>query len=198
MLLYEYPPKVDKRTAQLLEFSAVGERKKVRKNALKSIVIGLIIVLIGIFIDNIPVKILILFIGAYNLFAAYLLYKSASQINDNNNWTKIYDDHIEHSQSGVVVGKTFEMTFYYDDILRTTQNSMGELVFEFTNTDKVTYRIISKKGSDDLIVKDNKLSLYFLNSKPKLYLIENFYEKIKYPKKNYLPYEDDEDEESFL
>ena len=57
MLLYEYPPKVDKRTAQLLEFSAAGERKKVRKNATKSIVIGLIIVLIGVLIDNIPVKI---------------------------------------------------------------------------------------------------------------------------------------------
>lgn len=196
MLLYEYPPKVDKRTAQLLEFSASGERKKIRKNALKSVILGLLIAVIALFVDNLVVKIIVLLISAFNFFTSYLLYKSASQINDKNNWTRIYDDHIEHSQSGVVIGKTFEITVYYDDILRSYQNSMGELVFELNKTDNTVYRMISKKKTDDLIVKDYKLSLYFVNSKPKLYLIDNLYEKIKYPKKNYIPYEDDDEEDN--
>ncbi len=196
MLLYEYPPKVDKRTAQLVEFSAARERKKVKKNAAKSAVLGVLIAIIAFIVDVIWVKIFILLIAAFNLFTAYLLYKSSTQINDKNNWTKIYDDHIEHSQSGVVIGKTFEMIIFYDDVLRTTQNSMGELVFELKTTDRATYRMISKKGSNDVVIKNNSLSFYFINSKLKLFLIDNLYDKIKYPKKDYIPYEDDDDEDS--
>ena len=193
MLLYEYPPKIDKRTAQLVEFSAANESKKIKKNATKSLIIGIFIVMIALFIPQTVVKIFILLIAGFNIFTAYLLYKSAEQINDKNNWTRIYDDHIEHSQTSVVSGKATEISFYYDDVEKTSQNLLGEMVFNLKNTENTKVFVKTKKGTKEAPVKNNTVSLYFVNSKPKIFLIDNLYEKINYPKKNYLVIEDDED-----
>ena len=194
MLLFQYPPKIDKRTAQLVEFNASKERKKIRKNAVKSVAVGLVILALSFFVSNIAVKFFVFLVAGFNMFTAYLLYKSADQINDKNNWTRIYDDHIEHSQTGVVTGKITEITFYYDDVEKTSQNALGEMVFTFKNTERIKVLVKTKKENREVAVKNNGFSLYFVNSKPKLFLIENLYDKINYPKKNYIVIQDDEDE----
>lgn len=195
MLLYEYPPKNDKRTAQLLEFHACAERKKIRKNALKSLILSVIVAAVALFIPEIAVKIVVLLVAAVGLVSAYLVYFSSKQINSKNDWTKIYDDRIEHSQTAVASNRVTHFCINYEDIKSSRQNIIGELVLKLKEDNNVRVTVSDGKTVKEKAVRDNCVTLYFSNSKPKLYLINNLYEKIGYPKKDYVAIEDDDEDE---
>ena len=87
---------------------------------------------------------------------------------DSGAYTKIYDDYIEHKQASLFnLKKTNykEVTVFYSDILSSSQDAFGNL------------QIKLKTGEI--------ISLYFCDTDAKLYLINNLYKEIKYPKKEY-------------
>lgn len=194
MLLYQYPPKSDKRTKQLLEFHAAGERKKLKKEAFKNIVIALSVILLTFFIDNIAVKIFTLAVSAFFVFLAYVICTSAKQYNNNNDWTRIYDDKIEHSQNCFASQKVMEFTVKYSDIESTHQDWLGRLIINLKEDHTVKAAVKKRDTIKALKIKKNCISLSFNNTQPKLYLIKEMSEKIKYPKKEYISYKDYEDD----
>lgn len=195
MLLYEYPPKQDKRTSSIIEFNASMERKKIRKNAVKNVVIGVAIAALSFAVPNIPVRIFVLTLAGFELFIAYFLYRSTLSINSKNNCSRIYDDHIEHRQTGVMSGRITEFNVCYEDIESSAQNAVGDLVIKLNENNSAEMKRVKGGKIEALPIKNNCVVLVFNNSEPKYYLINNLYEKIRYPKKEYLPYVDDEEEE---
>lgn len=196
-LLYQYPPKIDRKTAQLRKFNDSLERKKYNKNAVKNVAVALIMGIIAFFIPTAAVKIFVFLLSAMSFFSAYLLYKCGESINSPDNWTKIYEDRIEHSQINVISNKITQFCIKFDDIENSRQNAIGELVFVLKDGHGATVTSISKGRETNQKIKNNSVSISFINSKPKMYLINNMYSQIKYPKKNYNIIEDDEDENDF-
>ena len=195
MLLYEYPPKCDKLTEQLVEFNASNERKKIRRNALKNVLLALVIFVISFFIENAVVRIFVVLLSLLSLGSAYVIYLSSDQLNDKRSKTKIYDDRIEHSQTGVFLNRITEFVVPFDDVESSAQNIMGDMVFRLKNGHNVSVKVVSKGKERGGKIKDNCVTLLFANTKPKLFLIDNLHERINYPKKNYLPLEDDDEDD---
>lgn len=195
MLLYEYPPEQDKRTSSIIEFNASMERKKIRKNAIKNVVIGVAVAALSFAVPNIPIRIFVLALSGFELFIAYFLYRSTLSINSKNDRTKIYDDHIEHRQTGVMSGRITEFNICYEDIESSAQNAVGDLVIKLKEKNNAEVKRVKGDKTEALPLKNNCALLVFNSSEPKYYMINNLYEKIKYPKKEYLPYVDDEEED---
>lgn len=195
MLLYEYPPKLDRHGKQLKAVHDIEEHKKMQKNMYKNLLLGGIIIILGCIIPVMIIKILVLLIGAGNIVTAYLLYRFSAMSRDTKCFTRIYDDRIEHCQGNMITGNHTEITISYDDILRSYQNPSGKLCvcLKEGHSVKLVSEKTNKRAEKEL--ENNMVTLDFQDTKAKLFLIDKLYDKIKYPKKNYNVIEDEEDED---
>lgn len=195
MLVYQYPPKVDKTTMQMREFNASLERKKFKKDSLKNIVLGLVLFAISFFVPFVPVKILLCVFALFYIFLGYLIYNYANYINSPDMWTRVYDDRIEHSQVSTLTRRVYTTTVYFDDVESSHQTFMGELCFKLCDKPKSHCEIVKNGASAKKNIKNNEIALFFDDTEPKLFIINELYEKIKYPKKDYLEIVDEDEED---
>lgn len=195
MLLYEYPPKLDRHGRQLKAVHDIEERKKMQRNMYKNLTLGLIIVFIGILIPAAVFKVIVMFIGAANIVTAYLLYRFSALSRDTECYTRIYEDRIEHCQGSLLTGNHTKMIIYYDDVVKSYQNPFGKLIVHLKGGYVSEINSDKRNKSLDEDLQNNQITMFFQDTKAKLYLIENLYEQIKYPKKEYNIIEDEEDED---
>ena len=191
MLLYEYPPKLDRQGKQLKAAHDLQERAKMMKNMYKNILLGIVMILIGAFV---PFVIVIL-IGILNLAVGVLLYRYSEMYRDTACYTRIYDDRLEHCQSFFITGKKLTANILFEDIVRSEQTPSGNMIFYFRENAKPQISSDAKGGRWKKELEKGSITLFFQDTKAKLYLIENLSDKIKYPKKEYRKIEDEEDED---
>lgn len=195
MLLYEYPPKLDRHGKQLKAAHDIQEHKKMQKNMYRNLLLGGIIIILGCAVPVMIIKILVLLIGVGNMATAYLLYKYSAMSRDTKCYTRIYEDRLEHCQGSLITGNHTEITLLYDDIDRSYQDPSGKLVVCLKDGNSVKLVSEKKNKRAEKELKENKVTLDFQDTKAKLFLIDKLYDKIKYPKKNYNVIEDEDDED---
>lgn len=195
MLIYQYPPKVDRTTRQMQEFNASLERKKYKKDALKNLCLAFILVVISFFVPFVPVKILLIVFTVFYVFLSYLIFHYGMFINSSKIWTKVYDDRIENSQLSALMPWFKVSVVYFEDIESSYQNVVGDLCFKLKDGYKSKVEVSKKNTIISQEIKNNELSLHFSDTQPKLFIINEFYEKIKYPKKEYREIVDEDEDE---
>ena len=193
MLLYEYPPKLNRIQRQQKAVNDLAEHRKMRKGLYRNLIIGCVIGVVGIFVPVMIVRILLWLIAAANIAVALLLYRFSAMSRDTECFTRIYDDHIEHKQGSLLSKKYLTVTLMYSDIERSEQTPQGAVVFYLTEGAAPALKGDTAKAEAEL--SQHRLTLSFQDTKAKLYLVNELYDKIKYPKKNYNVIEDEEDED---
>ncbi len=193
MLLYEYPPKLNRVQRQQKAVNDLAEHKKISKALYRNLIIGCVIFVLAFFVPIIVVRILLILIAVGNVAVAFLLYRFSAMSRDTECYTRIYDDHIEHKQGSVWSKSYMTVVMNYSDIERTEQTPQGKLVFYLSSTNSVVMDGGSERAAKEL--EQDHITLDFQDTKAKLYLLNELYEKIKYPKKNYNIIEDEEDED---
>ena len=195
MLLYEFPKELDHQHKHLKAIHDLEEHQKMKKNMYKNLILAAIIITVGFFASVLIIKIVLWLIGLGNAITALLLYNVSSLSRDSKIYTKIYENHLEHCQGYALSKKHTYIIFYYDDALESYQNNKGDLVVKLKDGYKTEIYSDDKNGKVKITPKDNLLTLKFQDTEAKLYLINNLYEKIKYPHKEYNIIEDEEDED---
>ena len=195
MLLYEYPHHMDRQARQVKAINDLNEHKKMQKNVYKNLLLGALIIVIGFLASITVIKVVLWLIGVGNIITALLLYNVSSLSKDPKAYTKIYDDKLEHCQAGILFKKHTYITLYYDDAIRSYQNNRGELIVELKDNYRSEVYIEDKNGKHKISPENNQLTIRFQDTQAKLYLINNLYEKINYPHKEYNIIEDEEDED---
>ena len=192
-MLYEYPPKLSRSEKQQKALHDLTEHRKMRKNMFRNLVLGGFITAVSFFADNILIKILLLVLGLLNIAVGALLYWYFAYWRQADVYTRIYEDHIEHSQRKGLSGSYLEVTLFYDEIKKSWQTNSGVLVCELENVSRSVFELRHKDGTKENIKAPGKAELSFQDTAAKLYLIDKLYEKIKYPHKEYNVIEDDDD-----
>ncbi|MBQ7186092.1 MAG: hypothetical protein IJR91_00515 [Ruminococcus sp.] len=193
MLLYEYPPKLNRIQRQQKAVNDLAEHRKMRKGLYRNLIIGCVIGVVGIFVPVMIVRILLWLIAAANIAVALLLYRFSALSRDTECFTRIYDDHIEHKQGSLLSKKYLTVTLMYSDIERSEQTPQGAVVFYLKEDAAPSLKGDAAKAEAEL--SRHRLTLSFQDTKAKLYLINELHDRIKYPKKNYNVIEDEEDED---
>lgn len=195
MILYEYPPRLDRQGKQLKIVRDLEEHKKMQKNMYKNLILAAIIITIGFFAQFTLIKIVLWLIGIGNALTALLLYNVSALSRDSKLYTRIYEDRLEHCQGSVISKKHTYIEFFYDDAVKSYQNPQGNLIVELKDGYKSSVYSEDKNGKTKISPDKNQLKIKFQDTKAKLYLIDNLYEQIKYPRKEYNVIEDEEDED---
>ena len=193
MLLYEYPPKLNRVQRQQKALHDLAEHKKMRKGLYRNLLIGCGIGVIAVFVPVAVVKILLWVIAAGNIAVALLLYRFSAMSRDTECYTRIYDDHIEHKQGSVISGKYMTAVLKYSDVERSEQDPRGNVVFYLGEGASPETEGGSGRLRKELA--EGRLRLSFQDTKAKLFLINELHEQIKYPKKEYKVIEDEDDED---
>lgn len=193
MLLYEYPPKLNRQQRQQKAASDLAEHKKMQKALVRNLIIGCVIGVIAFFVRIMLIRILLLIIAIGNIAVALLLYRFSAMSRDTECYTRIYDDRIEHKQGSLLTKKYFSIVLCYNDVESSEQDPRGNMVFRLTDTAAPQTRDEGKRQLKEL--SEHYITLSFQDTKAKLFLIDNLWERIKYPKKEYNVIEDEEDED---
>ena len=193
MLLYEYPPKLNRVQKQQKAVSDLAEHKKMNKALIRSLLIGTGIFVLALFVDLVIVKILLILLAVGNIAVSLLLYRFSAMMFDTDLYTRIYDDHIEHRQGRMFGRKHMDVSLAYEDIAGSEQTPQGKMVFTLRDDASPSVEGADKRTLAEL--SQHKLTLYFQDLNAKLYLINVLYIKIKYHKKEYNVIEDEEDED---
>ena len=97
--VYEYPPKLSRAERQVKAAHDIEEHRKMQRNMYKNILLGVVIIIIGaVFASAVFAKVLLILLGACNCSVGGLMYWYYSLSRDADVYTRIYEDHIEHSQ----------------------------------------------------------------------------------------------------
>lgn len=195
MLLYEYPPELDVYGKQQKAIHDLSEHKKMQNNMYKNLVLATVIFVIGFFVNVLIIKVLLWLIAVGNALTALLLYNVSALSRDTSLYTRIYDDRLEHCQGYTLSKKHTTVVLFYSDIIKSCQNNHGDIIVYLKDGHNCSAQTISKKGTENAVSQDNTLKLKFQDTKAKLFLIDNLYEQIKYPHKEYNIIEDEEDED---
>lgn len=174
-LLYEYPKKnISSSEKVALANEKINERKKVNKMMLKSAVLLVVLLILAAFVKVVWLKVVLIIIGLFSFLTSLLFANSIRLSLDNDIFVKIYDDHIESFQPPAFGVKKRRITINYDEVIESNQTTLGSISFK---------------------LKGNKSeSIYFTDGAAKRFFIENCYDKINYPKKEYIDYPDIEEE----
>ena len=194
MLIYEYPPKLNRRDRQAKAAADLQEHNKMRRNMYKNFILGGVIILLGFLPEIILIRVLLWIIGALNIFVGILLYIYFSFSKDEKLFTRIYDDRIEHCQREGFSGNYLQICLYFDEIESSFQTNKGRLVCKLKDTEKSDFVLVNKNSSKKYIPENDEISLKFVDTKGKLVLVKDMYEKIKYPHKEYLEYDNEDDD----
>lgn len=193
MLLYEYPPKLNRQQRQQKAANDLAEHKKMQKALVRNLIIGCVIGVIAFFVRVMIIRILLLLIAVGNIAVALLLYRFSAMSRDTECYTRIYDDRLEHRQGSLLAKKYFSVVLFYKDIEGSEQDPRGNMVFRLTDSAAPEIQGAGKRQMSEL--GQHFITLTFQDTKAKLYLIDNLWEQIKYPKKDYKVIEDEEDED---
>lgn len=193
MLLYEYPPKLNRQQRQQKAANDLAEHKKMQKALVRNLIIGCVIGVIAFFVRVMIIRILLLLIAVGNFAVALLLYRFSAMSRDTGCYTRIYDDRLEHKQGSLLAKKYFSVVLFYKDIEGSEQDPRGNMVFRLTDSAAPEIQGAGKRQMSEL--GQHFITLTFQDTKAKLYLIDNLWEQIKYPKKDYKVIEDEEDED---
>ena len=195
MLLYEYPPHLDKREQIAKAAHDLAEHKKMQRNMYKNLIIAAAVIVIGFLAPPMIVKVILWLVGAGNAIVALLLYRVYALSRDTDLYTRIYDDHIEHCQKTLITKIKTEIALDYSDIEKTCQDKKGRLIVYLKNGAKPSVSSSEEHKFMDSELSNGRLFLDFQDTRAKLYLIENLHEQINYPKKEYNIIEDDDPDE---
>lgn len=168
MLLYKFPKKLSAQEQLEQASEKMKVKKKINKLKIQNIILLSAVVLL---IWRVPI-IWLKFLAAFFIVACIavnsLIMLSVKRQDDSGAYTKIYDDRIEHKQANLFNLKKSrykEITIFYKDIKASVQDIFGNLQFKLTSGEIV--------------------SLYFCDTNTKLFLINNLYKEIKYPKREF-------------
>ena len=195
MLMYSYPPKLDKREQMLKAAHDLEEHRKMQKNMYKNLAIAGAIVVIGFLAPPLIVKVILWLVGAGNIFVALLLYRVYALSRSTECYTRIYDDHIEHCQITLITHIKTEIVLKYSDVERSYQDKRGRLIVCLKSGAEPSVRNSKPYKFMDSELQNGRLMLDFQDTRAKLFLIENLHEQINYPKKEYNIIEDDDPDE---
>ncbi|MBR6338298.1 MAG: hypothetical protein IKR76_11310 [Ruminococcus sp.] len=195
MLMYSYPPKLDKREQVLKAAHDLEEHRKMQKNMYKNLAIAGAIVVIGFLAPPLIVKVILWLVGAGNIFVALLLYRVYALSRSTECYTRIYDDHIEHCQITLITHIKTEIVLKYSDVERSYQDKRGRLIVCLKSGAEPSVRNSKPYKFMDSELQNGRLMLDFQDTRAKLFLIENLHEQINYPKKEYNIIEDDDPDE---
>lgn len=196
MLVYEYPPKISRASRQAKAASDLAQHRKIRRNMLKNLVLAAVIIGISFLVGNIFIKILLIIIGLTNAAVGALLYWYNMLSFDAKVYSRIYDDHIEHSQRVGFSKRYLHADIEYSDIEKSEQDNRGNLIVHLKNDHGAKLYTTDENGGDrqDLALQDNSVTLKFADTKAKLTLVNDLYGQIKYPHKQYNVIDDDDDD----
>lgn len=194
--VYEYPPKLSRAERQVKAAHDIEEHRKMQRNMYKNILLGVVIIIIGaVFASAVFAKVLLILLGACNCSVGGLMYWYYSLSRDADVYTRIYEDHIEHSQRMGLSKSYLHICLYYEEVEKSYQTNKGRLVCVLKNVEKSSFVVKDKEGREKAFVpEDGMIALSFQDTKGKLVLINDFYEKIGYPYKEYNKIEDEEDD----
>ena len=195
MLMYSYPPKLDKREQVLKAAHDLEEHRKMQKNMYKNLAIAGAIVVIGFLAPPLIVKVILWLVGAGNIFVALLLYRVYALSRSTECYTRIYDDHIEHCQITLITHIKTEIVLKYSDVDKSYQDKRGRLIVCLKSGAEPSVRNSKPYKFMDSELRSGRLMLDFQDTRAKLFLIENLHEQINYPKKEYNIIEDDDPDE---
>ncbi len=173
MLLYEYPDKKDIAAQRRQMAMTAAKRKKLRTKSIVIYIMSAAVFLLGLTAEGIFAKVAICFLAvvsaALNVVTAQL-----ASMSDPKEKTKVYDDGFTHETKSFL-GKKRAFDIRFEDVLKTVQSSSGDLV-------------ITLKSGDILTVP-------FVVTKTKLFLLNELHEQLKYDKKQYNVITDDDEYE---
>ena len=171
MLLYEYPDKKDIAAVRRQMAAVAVKRKKLRTRSIVIYIMSAAVFLLGLTAEGIFAKIAICFLAvvsaALNVVTAQLAFMSDPKEN-----TKVYDDGFTHETKSFF-GKKKAFDICFEDISKTVQSSSGDLV-------------ITLKSGEILTVP-------FVVTKTKLFLLNELHKQLKYDKKQYNVITDDDE-----
>lgn len=196
MLVYEYPPKMNRVEKQAKAAHDLAQHTKIRRNMLKNLVLAAVIIGISFLVSVLLVRILLIIIGLANAAVGCLLYWYNMLSFDSKVYSRIYDDHIEHSQRMGFSKRYLHADIAYADIEKSAQNNHGNLIVTFKQGAKPKLFTADEngKGEQEYPLQDNTVTLKFVDTKAKLTLVGNLYEKIGYPHKEYKVIVDEDDD----
>ena len=196
MLVYEYPPKISRASRQAKAASDLAQHRKIRRNMLKNLVLAAVIIGISFLVGNIFIKILLIIIGLANAAVGALLYWYNMLSFDAKVYSRIYDDHIEHSQRVGFSKRYLHAVIAYADVEKSEQDNHGNLLVTLKSDNSAELFTCDENGENRQAyeLKDNTVSLRFADTKAKLTIVSDLYEKINYPHKEYKVIEDDDDD----
>ncbi len=192
MLVYEYPPKLNRSEKQAKAAHDLAQHAKIRRNMLRNMVLAAVIIGISFFVSNILVKILLIIIGLANAAVGGLLYWYGMLSFDSKVYSRIYDDHLEHSQRIGFSKNYLHAELAYSDIEKSEQDNHGNLIVTLKDDHKAKFYTTDENGDNkqDYSLQGNTATLKFTDTKAKLTLVKDLYEQIKYPHKEYKVIED--------
>ncbi len=195
MLVYEYPPKMNRVEKQAKAAHDLAQHAKISRNMLKNLILAAVIIGISFFVSVLLVRILLIIIGLANAAVGCLLYWYNMLSFDANVYSRIYDDHIEHSQRMGLSKRYMHVDIAYDSIEKSEQDNRGNLVIRLKENSGAKLYTSDENGVNkkDYSLQDNTVTLKFTDTKAKLTLVGDLYEKIKYPHKEYNVIEDSDD-----
>ncbi|WP_028505452.1 hypothetical protein [Ruminococcus sp. FC2018] len=196
MLVYEYPPKLSHGARQAKAIHDIEQHKKIRRGMIRNMAIAVTIIALSFFVDIMLVKLVLILIAAANAAVGLLLYRYGMMSFDAKVYSRIYDDHLEHSQRVGFSKRYLCFDVLYKDFEKSFQDPNGNLVVQLAKDHSAKVWTADENGGDkqDHEIKNNTLTLKFADTKAKLTLVNDFYEQIKYPHKEYNVIEDDDDD----
>lgn len=196
VLLYEYPPKLNRAEKQAKAAYDLAQHAKIRRNMLRNMILAAVIIGISFFVPNILVRILLLIIGLANAAVGALLYWFNMLNFDSKVYSRIFDDHLEHSQRMGFSKNYLHADIAYADIEKSEQDNHGNLVVRLKENHSARLCTTDENGENkqNYTLQDNTVTLKFTDTKAKLTLVSDLYEKINYPHKEYKVINDDDDD----
>lgn len=196
MLVYEYPPKLSHGAKQAKAIRDLEQHARIRRNMIRNLLLAAVLIVIACFVGVIIIKLLLIMIGAANAAVGMLLYWYGMLSFDENVYSRIYDDHLEHSQTIGLSKRYLHINIAYKDIRSSEQDSRGNLIVRLNENNGAVLFTTDENGQDkqDFYVQGDALTLKFVDTKAKLTLVNDLYEQINYPHKQYNVIDDDDDD----
>ena len=195
MLVYEYPPKLNRAEKQAKAAHDLAQHAKIRRTMIRNMILAAVIIALSFFVKVLIVRVLLIIVGLANAAVGGLLYWYGMLSFDSKVYSHIYDDHIEHSQRMGFSKRYLYADIAYSDIVKSEQDNHGNLVVTLKDGHSAKLFTADENGGDeqDHPLQDSTVTLRFADTKAKLTLVNDLYEKINYPHKEYKVITDDDD-----
>lgn len=194
--IYEYPGGMTRSERQAAALLRLEQHRKLRRQMIRNIILAAVIGALSFLCPVIFIRVLLILIALGNLGVGLVLYSIQLAAIDEGQFLKVYPDRLEHRMALGLTGKHQTSVIYFDEIVSAKQDSLGRLAVTVSPSkdSRSRFYIEDRQGRrTDLLLKDNTVQLRFPEAAPKLWLIENCWEKLHYPKKEYKKLDDSDD-----